>query len=51
MTKQRCVRFDDEGFKKIEFIKEKTNKQSISSVLRYCVDKEYERLIKLEDYQ
>lgn len=48
MAKQRCVRFDDDGLEKIEFIKEKTSKQSISSVLRYCVDKEYERLKKVE---
>lgn len=48
MAKQRCVRFDDEGFEKIKFIKEKANKQSISGVLRYCVEREYERLKKVE---
>ena len=44
MSKSISVRFSCYELEKIEFIKEKLNYQSISSVVRHCIDKEYERL-------
>lgn len=46
MGKRIGMRISDEDYEKFLILKEKLGKESITGVIKHCIEKEYERVVK-----